>query len=266
MRRYDNVYREFDSPLMRRIRREAYGEDIGQHSWVRADEFRRDAARLGLSASSQIVDLGCGPCGPLAFILAETGCSGTGVELSHAALRAGRARAAALGVGSRVALARADLNEHLPLQSGAFDAVMSLDVVLHLRDRAGFFREAARALRPGGLLLLTDAGVLTGSLTAEEEWSRGLYGSIRLVPPGVDEHLLDEAGFGILAVEDRTESVLKNARGRLVAIEANRKELARLWPGEEFERQLSYLETVIEMYGRGALTRVMVLAETPGRL
>ena len=39
---YESFYREFDSPLMRQIRREAYGEDIGQHSWVGADELRGD--------------------------------------------------------------------------------------------------------------------------------------------------------------------------------------------------------------------------------
>ena len=37
---YESFYREFDSPLMRQIRREAYGEDIGQHSWVGAEELR----------------------------------------------------------------------------------------------------------------------------------------------------------------------------------------------------------------------------------
>jgi hypothetical protein len=41
-RDYDGIHGEFDSPLMRQIRQEAYGEDIGQHSWVTADELRSD--------------------------------------------------------------------------------------------------------------------------------------------------------------------------------------------------------------------------------
>src|SRR5258708_29947098 len=97
-RGYDSFYREFDSPLMRQLRVEAYGEDIGQHSWVGADELRGDIDRLELSRSSRFLDLGCGPCGPLTFILAAVGCPGTGVELSPSALRVGRARAASLGV------------------------------------------------------------------------------------------------------------------------------------------------------------------------
>ena len=96
--RYESYYREFDSPLMQKIRRETFGEDIGLHDWGSAQEMRADIARLNVSSSSRIVDLGCGPCGPLTFILATVGCRGTGIELSPSALRAGQARARSLGV------------------------------------------------------------------------------------------------------------------------------------------------------------------------
>src|SRR5215470_9838554 len=66
---YDATYHVFDSPLTRRLREEAYGEDIGQHSWVTAAELREDIPRLRLSVSSRLLDLGCGPCGPLTFIV-----------------------------------------------------------------------------------------------------------------------------------------------------------------------------------------------------
>jgi len=59
--RYESFYREVDSPLMQKIRRETFGEDIGLHSWGSAQEMRTDIARLNLSSSSRIVDLGCGP-------------------------------------------------------------------------------------------------------------------------------------------------------------------------------------------------------------
>src|SRR5262245_739766 len=133
---YEALFREFDSPLMRELRREAYGEDIGQHSWVRADELRRDIAALELTRSSRLLDLGCGPCGPLTFVLAVVGCPGVGLELSPAALAVGRARAQSLGVQQLFTVQVVDLNEPLALEPRAFDAAMSLDVVLHLRDRA----------------------------------------------------------------------------------------------------------------------------------
>jgi len=42
---YDDVYRDFESPLTRQLRLEAYGTDIGQHSWVTVDELRSDLAQ-----------------------------------------------------------------------------------------------------------------------------------------------------------------------------------------------------------------------------
>ena len=155
---YDAFYEAFESPLMREFRQEAYGEDIGQHSWVTAEELRADLSRLALAPSSRFLDAGCGPCGPLTFVLTAVGCHGTGMELSAAALAAGRTRAVALGVDSRLALCEADLNEAMPFERGAFDAVMSLDVILHLRDRTKLFGEVARILIPAGRFLFTDAG------------------------------------------------------------------------------------------------------------
>ncbi len=157
---YDDSYREFESSLMQRIRREAHEEDIGQHSWVTAGELRQDLSRFNLSRASRVLDLGCGPCGPRTFVIGMVGRHGTGVDLSASAIAAGRVHASALGLGQLIGLHQADLNEPLPFASGAFEAVMSLDAILHLRDRAAVFREVARVLAPGGRFLLTDAGVM----------------------------------------------------------------------------------------------------------
>ena len=262
---YESSYREFDSPLMRQIRREAYGEDIGQHSWVGAGEMRADIDRLALSPASRFVDLGCGPCGPLTFVLAAVGCPGTGVELSPSALRAGRARAVSLGVDALLSVREADLNESLPFVSGSFDAAMSLDVVLHLRDRLSFFHEVARLLRHGGRFLFTDAGVVTGAVSNEEVRRRSAHGYTQFVAAGWNEGLLESAGLQLLEAENRTPSVLANAGGRLAAMQAHRAELEGVSGAAEFESQRCYLETVVELSRRGAVSRVMYLAEARSR-
>jgi len=260
-RGYESFYREFDSPLMRVLRREAYGEDIGQHSWVTAEELRQDIVRLKLSSSSRFLDLGCGPCGPLTFILRSVGCRGCGADVSDFALAAGRARAAALGVEASISLHRLDLDEILPFADRSFDAVMALDVVLHLRDRAKLFREVARILAPFGRFLLTDAGVVTGSLSEQDMRRRSAQGHTQLVLPGFNETELENAGFQMLETEDRTSSVLHNSTGRLAASLAHQSELEKLWGMQEFERQRVYLETVVELSRRRALSRIMFLAE-----
>jgi SAM-dependent methyltransferase len=261
---YDRFYRDFDSPLMRQLRVEAYGEDIGQHSWVTAAELRSDAARLRLARSSRFLDLGCGPCGPLSFVLSSIGCHAAGTELSAAALALGRSRAETMGVSHLIELREADLNEPIPFPSASFDAAMSLDVVLHLRDRAAFFREVARVLKPAGRFLFTDAGVVTGSISDEEVRLRSVHGYTQLSAPSFNERVLERAGLRLLESEDRTASVLKNATGRRAARIAHRGELEPLEGAEDFQRQQQYLETVIEISRRGAVSRTMYLAESHG--
>lgn len=260
---YATLYRDFDSPLMRQIRREAYGEDIGQHAFVTAAELRTDLGRLRLSAASRLLDLGCGPGGPLLVALAHTGCSGIGIELSAEALAVGHTRAAMQGLGDRLSLRQGNLDEPLPFAAATFDAAMSLDVVLHLRDRDALFQEVARVLAPGGRFLLVDAGIETGAFTDDERQRRSVHGPIQFVPPGRNESLLIGAGLRLIETEDRTASILKNAGGRLTAIRTHREELEQALGADYFQAQSIYLETVIELAERRALSRFMYLAERP---
>ena len=141
---------------------------------------------------------------------------------------------------------------------------MSLDVVLHLRDRAAMFREVARTLTRGGMFLLTDAGVVTGSVSDNEVLRRSVHGYTQFAAPGFNERLLNEAGFRMVDTEDRTVSVLKNATGRLAARLAHKEDLERLEGVIDFERQQQYLKTVIEISQRGGVSRRMYLAESRG--
>ena len=260
---YESFYREFNSPLMRQIRREAYGEDIGQHSWISSDELRQDAKRLRLGPTSRLLDLGSGPCGPLTFLISNFACAGVGLELSPAAIEVGHLRAAELGIQRLFAAEVADLNDALPSGLGAFDSALAVDVVLHIRDRRALFRQVATLLRPGARFLLTDAGVVTGAVSNEEFQLRSIHGYTQFVPAGWNERLLEAAGFHLLETEDRTASVLRNANGRLAAIQNHRAELESLSGVASFQSQSAYLTTVAELASRRAVSRVMYLAELP---
>ncbi len=213
---YKSLYQRFDDPLSRKLREEAYGEDIGQHSWVTADELRADIERLRILAEHRVLDLGCGPGGPLNFVARATGCSGVGLDVSAAAIEAARARAADAGLVSRLSFHQADLDKPIDAVR-PFDAAFSLDVVLHLRDRQACFRDVARLLKPGGRFLFTDASVLTAPISNAEFALRSGHGHTQLVPDGYNERALAAAGLRLLEREDRTTSALKNAEGRLRA-------------------------------------------------
>lgn len=167
----------------------------------------------------------------------------------------------AYGQGTLVDFQVADSNEPLRLQPNSFTAVISIDVVLHLRDRAATFKEVKRVLSPGGRFLFTDVGVVTGAVSNEEVRQRAIHGFTQFAPDGFNERTLALAGFRVLESVDRTSSLLANAKGRLASCLRHRAELELAEGSDYFEAQLRYLDTVIELSERGAMSRMMYLAE-----
>ena len=262
---YQSLYENFDSPLMSQLRREAYGEDIGQHSWVTAEDLRSDALRLKLTPATRLLDLGCGPCGPLTFLMKTTGCSGIGLDLSGAALSVGRRRGQSMGLDGRLAVCEADLDSALPVASGTVDAAISLDVVLHLRDRLRTFREIARVLIEGGRFLYTDAAVVTGAISSEEVAIRSVHSLTQFCAPGFNERILKQTGLTLLETQNRTRGMLSSARGRLEARVRHQADLEQLEGAEGFARYQSYLQSMVSLSERRALSRVMYLVEVRSR-
>ena len=258
---YDAVYQRFDSEIMRQVRREAYGEDIGQHSWVLAEDLEHDLARLRLTNSACLLDLGCGPCGPLEFVITRVRCRCVGLELSQPALDAGSHRLTSAGLSGMFELRQHDLNTHLPLAAATFDAVISLDVILHLEDRVATFNEVARVLRPGGRFLFTDAAVLVGAISSEQVQARSVHGATHLASADFNPNALKAAGLRLMEAEDRTPSLLRSARGRRVARAARQPQLERLEGPEQYALEQRYLDTVITLAETQSLSRWMYLSE-----
>jgi SAM-dependent methyltransferase len=111
------------------------------------------------------LDLGCGPGGDTIW-LARRGWQVIAVDISGTAVARVRTRAEELGLGGAVTAEVHDLARSFP--SGTFDLVSAQ--YLHTPfglPRAQVLRTAARALRPGGLLLVTDHGS-----TAPWSWNK----------------------------------------------------------------------------------------------
>lgn len=73
------------------------------------------------------------------------------LNITESQLREGRSRLAEAG-----ALGVAGDAVRLPVASGMVDGIISIEAAFHFPSRASFFREAARALRPGGVLTMSD--------------------------------------------------------------------------------------------------------------
>ena len=55
---------------------------------------------------------------------------------------------------------QADANEPLPFHAGEFDYILSREGIEHLENQAGFIRECARVIRPGGMIVITTPNVM----------------------------------------------------------------------------------------------------------
>src|SRR5262249_21201411 len=85
---YGTAYRNFSTHALEQVRRDTYGEDFGQSSWVTADEYRRFVRLVDLSPTDHVLDVGCGSGGPALFLAREVGCRVTGVDFIESGIRA----------------------------------------------------------------------------------------------------------------------------------------------------------------------------------
>ena len=238
---YESTYGHFSADVREEIRREVYGRDIGQNSWLTADELERFAALAGLSRETRLLEIGCGSGGPALFLARSIGLSLTGVDISEPGIAAANAQAKAAGLGERTRFLRLDGSGRLPFDDGGFDAVLCIDAINHLPDRAAVLAEWRRVLRPGGALIYTDPVVVTGAVSNQEIAERSAIGTFVFMPPGENERLLGEAGFELVRTEDATENEAAISARRM-AVRANRRErLLAIEDAETFEATQRFL-------------------------
>jgi SAM-dependent methyltransferase len=193
---YDATYGRFAERLSASIRAQAFGEDIGQNSWLTADEYRTFFDWLGLDESSEVLEVASGSGGPALFMVREIGCHVTGIDLHERGVAAANEAAGQRGLADRARFVSGDARDLSLFEDDSFDAVVCIDSINHVYDRRRALQEWHRVLRPGGRALFTDPITVAGMIRREEMVVRsGSMGEFVFTPPGVDEGLLGGAGF-----------------------------------------------------------------------
>lgn len=257
---YSAVYSHFDSPLIQKVRSEAFREDIGQHSWIVASDLREYLNWLALSATDHVLDFGCGPAGPLTYVVSQADVKATGVDINATALACAQKRVAMMGLDERITLQEVSEGVTLPFDGDSFHVVISIDVVMHLPDRAQSFSELWRVMAPGGRFLFTDACIVNGSLSDEDIQIRSHYGTSHFVPDGFNESALASAGFELEKKEQHSDGLIAICSGRSKAREKYKPELVREFGETAFEHEQAYLKKLVELYSGKKLLRYAYLA------
>jgi ubiquinone/menaquinone biosynthesis C-methylase UbiE len=258
-----NTYANFTDRVLASVREETFGEDIGQNSWVTADEYDRFIEWLRLTPASQALEVASGSGGPALYLAAKTGCSVTGIDVNPkgiaTAIEASRRHAA----GDRLKFKVADATAPLPFNDNKFDALLCIDSMNHFPNRLESLREWRRVLKPGALAVFTDPVVITGPVTSEELAQRSSIGLFVFTPRGINEALIAESGFSLLSKHDVTENAAKVSRRWREARQRFRKQLLQIEGGERYEGLQSFLAAVHRLTHERRLSRFAYFVEKP---
>ncbi len=126
-----------------------------------AAQARLDARLMEMAdvrSGQAILDVGCGFGGTLAGLNArmkESWLAGVNVDPRQLAI----CRTIAPANLNKLEWQEADACK-LPFQSASFDRVLCIEAMFHFSSRRAFFKEAARVLKPGGVLVGSDITLL----------------------------------------------------------------------------------------------------------
>ena len=113
------------------------------------------ADRAGIQPGARVLDAGCGVGGSSIWLAQARDAIVVGITPVASQVARARRFAAARKLGDRIAFEQADYTS-TPFSDASFDIVWALESLCHAPDKAAFYREAARLLRPGGRLVLAE--------------------------------------------------------------------------------------------------------------
>ncbi|MEO7913020.1 MAG: methyltransferase domain-containing protein [Roseiflexaceae bacterium] len=172
------------------------------------------ADRAGIQPGARVLDAGCGVGGSSMWLAQARDARVVGITPVASQVARARGFAATSKLGDRITFEQADYT-NTPFPEASFDVVWALESLCHAPDKAAFYREAARLLRPGGRLVLAEYIRAARPLRAEGEqllhqWLDGW------AIPDLDtraEHMAHAADAGL--VDARIDDITAHTRPSL---------------------------------------------------
>lgn len=257
------IYREFAEPVVAEVRAETFGADIGQNSWTTVEEYAQIAPWLEIVSGGHVLEIASGSGGPAIHLARLLDCRVTGIDHDPGGVETATRTASECGESHRMRFVVADAEGRLPFDDDSFDGLICIDALNHLRNRSFVLAEWRRVLRPGRRALFTDPVVVTGPVTNEELALRSSIGRFLYVPPGINEHLIDQAGLRLVRQEDRSDAAANLAGRWHDARQTRRDALVALEGDLRFEGLQRFFAVVRDLARERRLSRWLYVVEKP---
>jgi len=179
-------------------------------------EATEELARLlAPSPRTHVLDIGSGLGGPARYLAAEFGCCVSGIDLTAAYCRLASLLSERMGLQGYVEFRQGDAQQ-LPFSDNSFDAVWTQHTSMNVADKAKFYEEIARVLKPGGRFVMYDVTQYTeGPIFLPVPWARHSDSSHLATADEMREAIL-RAGFSLVAWNDVSEIALSRL-GNMIA-------------------------------------------------
>lgn len=257
---YNSTYGNFAERVLAEIRQEAFGEDIGQNSWITTDEYDTFFRWLDLSAEDHILEIASGSGGPALYLAKNYRCRITGIDINEEGVKtANQSATKAKIINAKFQLG--NVNERLPFDDETFDAVMCMDSANHFPDRLAILREWYRVLKTSQRILFTDPVVMTGPVSNEELAARSNIGFFIFMPLETTQFFIKQAGFKLIRCEDVTGNIELTSGRWHAARQRHRQDLVKIEGEERFDGLQKFFSTVHRLTSEQRLSRFVFLAE-----
>ena len=170
------------------------------------------AGMLAPKAAEHVLDIGSGLGGPARYLAHVYGCRVTGIDLTAEFVATAADLTRRTHLSDRVAFQQASALD-LPFPDASFDLAWSQNVAMNIADRARYYAEMRRVLKPGGRLAIQDVAQGPGGPPHYPVMWADTPVTSFLRTPEETRALLEGGAFRVLVWQDNTEAAIAEMEG-----------------------------------------------------